>query len=287
MAGHPVSGCLAQPGVMPRHPRKHIPGNTACQAGALLKEARPMSTLNHQPLTALVTGANAGLGKDTARRRQPHEGQRGCWSARSGSPRITPGPRCRNTGLPCLAGRALPRRWATARPPACCGDRPTPPSPATTSQLPVDVSARPSRPTSIVNHRPGSAGPPDHTFSAVKPDTYRPQPDTERESEGNMQAAQLTVWKSPPKMRDVHDLRPRAHGRGAARRRAGAVQRVGQPHSHTDPGEGRRLAIDRARFMPVLQRAELVESTRIGQWTYHRCNEGSIAAPPELPGTSL
>jgi len=39
--------------------------------------------------------------------------------------------------------------------------------------------------------------------------------------------------------------------------------------------------------MPVLQRAELVESTRIGQWTYDRCDEGSIAAPPELPGTSL
>jgi len=34
-----------------------------------------MSTLNHQPLTALVTGAIAGLGKDIARRRQPHEGQ--------------------------------------------------------------------------------------------------------------------------------------------------------------------------------------------------------------------
>src|SRR6202163_4026335 len=34
-----------------------------------------MSTLNHQPLAALVTGANAGLGKDIAGRRQPHEGQ--------------------------------------------------------------------------------------------------------------------------------------------------------------------------------------------------------------------
>ena len=33
-----------------------------------------MSTLNHQPLTALATGAHAGLGKDIARRRQPHEG---------------------------------------------------------------------------------------------------------------------------------------------------------------------------------------------------------------------
>ena len=34
-----------------------------------------MSTLNHQPLNTLVTGANADLGKDIARRRQPHDGQ--------------------------------------------------------------------------------------------------------------------------------------------------------------------------------------------------------------------
>ena len=42
-----------------------------------------------------------------------------------------------------------------------------------------------------------------------------------------------------------------------------------------------------SRFMPVLQRAELVESTRIGQCTFYCRNEARIAALPELPGTSL
>ncbi|MHB8324472.1 MAG: ArsR/SmtB family transcription factor [Candidatus Dormibacteria bacterium] len=42
-----------------------------------------------------------------------------------------------------------------------------------------------------------------------------------------------------------------------------------------------------SQFMAVLQRAGLVESTRIGQWTYYRRNEARVAALPELVGTSL
>jgi len=42
-----------------------------------------------------------------------------------------------------------------------------------------------------------------------------------------------------------------------------------------------------SQFMAVLQRAGLVGSTRIGQWTYYRRNEARIAALPELVGTSL
>lgn len=42
-----------------------------------------------------------------------------------------------------------------------------------------------------------------------------------------------------------------------------------------------------SQFMAVLQRAGLVESTRIGQWTYYRRNEGRIATLPELLRTSL
>lgn len=36
-------------------------------------------------------------------------------------------------------------------------------------------------------------------------------------------------------------------------------------------------------FKPVLQRAELVESTRIGHWTHYR----RIEETPEFPGTRL
>jgi ArsR family transcriptional regulator len=42
-----------------------------------------------------------------------------------------------------------------------------------------------------------------------------------------------------------------------------------------------------SQFMTVLQRAGLVESTRIGQWTYYRRNDARIAALPELLGKSL
>ena len=42
-----------------------------------------------------------------------------------------------------------------------------------------------------------------------------------------------------------------------------------------------------SQFMAVLQRASLVESTRIGQWTYYRRNDARIAELPELLGTSL
>lgn len=37
-----------------------------------------------------------------------------------------------------------------------------------------------------------------------------------------------------------------------------------------------------SQFMAVLQRAGLVESTRIGQWTYYRRNNSRIANLPEL-----
>jgi ArsR family transcriptional regulator len=42
-----------------------------------------------------------------------------------------------------------------------------------------------------------------------------------------------------------------------------------------------------SQFMAVLQRARLVESTRIGQWTYYRRNDDRIAALPELLKGSL
>jgi ArsR family transcriptional regulator len=39
--------------------------------------------------------------------------------------------------------------------------------------------------------------------------------------------------------------------------------------------------------MSVLQRAGLVESTRIGQWTYYRRNEARISELPDLLGSIL
>jgi ArsR family transcriptional regulator len=42
-----------------------------------------------------------------------------------------------------------------------------------------------------------------------------------------------------------------------------------------------------SQFMAVLQRAGLVECTRIGQWTYYRRNRSRIAQLPELLGMSL
>jgi DNA-binding transcriptional ArsR family regulator len=42
-----------------------------------------------------------------------------------------------------------------------------------------------------------------------------------------------------------------------------------------------------SQFMSVLQRAGLVESTRIGQWTYYRRNQARIAGLPELLGAIL
>jgi ArsR family transcriptional regulator len=42
-----------------------------------------------------------------------------------------------------------------------------------------------------------------------------------------------------------------------------------------------------SQFMGVLQRAGLVESTRIGQWTYYRRNDARIAGLPELLGQNL
>jgi DNA-binding transcriptional ArsR family regulator len=42
-----------------------------------------------------------------------------------------------------------------------------------------------------------------------------------------------------------------------------------------------------SQFMAVLQRAGLVESTRIGQWTYYRRAEARIARLPELLDQSL
>lgn len=42
-----------------------------------------------------------------------------------------------------------------------------------------------------------------------------------------------------------------------------------------------------SQFMSVLQRAGLVESTRIGQWTYYRRNDARISQLPDLFGTAL
>jgi DNA-binding transcriptional ArsR family regulator len=42
-----------------------------------------------------------------------------------------------------------------------------------------------------------------------------------------------------------------------------------------------------SQFMSVLQRAGLVESTRIGQWTYYRRNDARISELPDLLGSIL
>lgn len=42
-----------------------------------------------------------------------------------------------------------------------------------------------------------------------------------------------------------------------------------------------------SEFMAVLQRAGLVESTRIGPWTYYRRNDARIDALPQLLGRRL
>jgi ArsR family transcriptional regulator len=42
-----------------------------------------------------------------------------------------------------------------------------------------------------------------------------------------------------------------------------------------------------SQFMSVLQRAGLVQSTRIGQWTYYRRDQARIAGLPELFGANL
>jgi ArsR family transcriptional regulator len=42
-----------------------------------------------------------------------------------------------------------------------------------------------------------------------------------------------------------------------------------------------------SQFMTVLQRAGLVESTRVGQWTYYRRNDSRIAELPDLLSSNL
>ena len=42
-----------------------------------------------------------------------------------------------------------------------------------------------------------------------------------------------------------------------------------------------------SEFMSVLQRAGLVESTRIGAWTYYRRNDAKVDALPDLLGGRL
>jgi DNA-binding transcriptional ArsR family regulator len=42
-----------------------------------------------------------------------------------------------------------------------------------------------------------------------------------------------------------------------------------------------------SQFMSVLQRAGLVESARIGQWTYYRRNDARIRELPDLLGSAL
>jgi DNA-binding transcriptional ArsR family regulator len=102
-----------------------------------------------------------------------------------------------------------------------------------------------------------------------------------------MQAAQLTVWKSPPQMRDVHDLDP-GHMAEAQLDDLLELSRALANPTPTQIQEKAGVSQSTAsRFVPVLQRAELVERTRIGQWTYYRRNEARIAALPELPGTRL
>ena len=42
-----------------------------------------------------------------------------------------------------------------------------------------------------------------------------------------------------------------------------------------------------SQFMSVLQRAGLVESTRIGPWTYYRRNDERVAQLPQLLGQAV
>ena len=42
-----------------------------------------------------------------------------------------------------------------------------------------------------------------------------------------------------------------------------------------------------SQFMSVLQRAGLVQSTRIGQWTYYRRNDARISGLPRLINDTL
>ena len=102
-----------------------------------------------------------------------------------------------------------------------------------------------------------------------------------------MQAVQLNVWKSPPEMRDVHDLDPGPTAEGRLDDLLEVSRALVAPTPIQIQERPRISQSTASRFMRVLQRAELVESTWIGRWTFYCRKEARTAALPELPGTSL
>ena len=88
-----------------------------------------------------------------------------------------------------------------------------------------------------------------------------------------MQAAQLTVLKSPPQMRDVRDLDPGPMAEVQVDDLVELSKALANPTPIQIQEKAGVSQSTESRFMPVRQRAELVESTRIGQWSYYRRNE--------------
>jgi hypothetical protein len=102
-----------------------------------------------------------------------------------------------------------------------------------------------------------------------------------------MQIVQLTVWKSPPQMRVVDDRDPWPMGEAQFDDLVEPSKALANPtpiQIQEKAGVSRSTA---SRFKPVLQRVELVASTRIGHWTYYRRIEARIEETPEFPGTRL
>jgi hypothetical protein len=102
-----------------------------------------------------------------------------------------------------------------------------------------------------------------------------------------MQIVQLTVWKSLPQMRVVDDLDPGP----TAEAQFDDLVELSKALANPTPVQIREKAgvcrSTASRVKPVLQRAELVASTRIGHWTYYRRIEARIEETPEFPGTRL
>ena len=79
-----------------------------------------------------------------------------------------------------------------------------------------------------------------------------------------MQAAQLTVWKSPPQMRDVHDLEPGPMAEAQVDDLVELSKALANPTPIQSQEKAGVSQSTESRFMPVRQRAELVESRAVG-----------------------